>query len=39
MFDLESVKELFKTNTKLRDEIEKKVRAHYDIEINKETKK
>ena len=35
----ENVKELFKTNTKLRDEIEKKVRAHYDIEINKETKK
>ena len=35
----ENVKELFKTNTKLRDEIEKKVRTHYDIEINKETKK
>ena len=35
----ENVKELFKTNTKLRDEIEKKVRAHYDIEINKKTKK
>ena len=35
----ENVKELFKTNTKLRDEIEKKVRAHYDIEIKKETKK
>ena len=35
----ENVKELFKTNTKLREEIEKKVRAHYDIEINKETKK
>ena len=34
----ENVKELFKTNTKLRDEIEKKVRTHYDIEINKETK-
>ena len=27
----ENVKELFKTNTKLKDEIEKKVREHYDI--------
>ena len=35
----ENVKELFKTNTKLRDENEKKVKVHYDIEINKETKK
>ena len=32
----ENVKELFKTNTKLRDEIEKKVRSHFDIEIKKE---
>ena len=31
----ENVKELFKTNTKLRDEIEKKVREHYDIVPNK----
>ena len=31
----ENVKELFKTNTKLRDEIEKKVREHYDIVANK----
>ena len=32
----ENVKELFKTNTKLRDEIDKKVRSHFDIEIKKE---
>lgn len=32
----ENVKELLKTNTKLRDEIEKKVRSHFDIEIKKE---
>ena len=31
----ENVKELFKTNDKLRKEIEKKVREHYDIMSNK----
>ena len=31
----ENVKELFKTNTKLKDEIEKKVRQHFDIVENK----
>jgi len=37
----ENVKELFKKDTKLRDEIEKKVRNHYNIdkkEVGKETK-
>lgn len=34
----ENVKELLKTNTKLKDEIEKKVRKHFNIEIKKEKK-
>ena len=35
----ENVKELLKKNTKLQDEIEKKVREHYGLKVNKETKK
>ena len=35
----ENVKELLKKNTKLHDEIEKKVREHYGLKVNKETKK
>jgi recombination protein RecA len=31
----ENVKLLLKENTKLRDEIEKKIREYYNIEINK----
>ncbi len=34
----ENVKELLKTNLKLKEEIEKKVRAYYEIDSNKEDK-
>ena len=34
----ENVKALFKENTELRDEIEKKVREHYNIGVKKEDK-
>lgn len=34
----ENVKELLKNNTKLKEEIEKKVRAYYEIDSNKENK-
>ena len=35
----ENVKELLKKNTKLQEEIEKKVREHYGLKVDKETKK
>ena len=35
----ENIKELLKKNTKLQEEIEKKVRQHYGLKVNKETKK
>lgn len=34
----ENVKELLKSNIKLKEELEKKVRAYYEIDSNKETK-
>ena len=35
----ENVKELFRTNTKLRDEIEKEVRKYYEIDNSKNNEK